>query len=97
MKSKHYLYALLGMLILCVGFGVIGCGDDDDSGDGGTDTDTDCDAEGDGGMMICAENLDCETNWVREEGQNGRLYQAVEITFNVPEAYTGPENVISTA
>lgn len=37
-------------------------------------------------------DCECEENWVREQGSNGRLYQAVEITFNVPDEYEGPTN-----
>ncbi len=82
MTRKQYLFALLAMLILCVGFGVVGCEEDpeDEVGSGGF-------PEGD----IDAVNLDCsDTNWVRDEGQNGRLYQELEITINVPEGYDGP-------
>ena len=81
MTSRQYFYLVLAMLILCVGFGIVGCGDDDENGgdDGGDDE-----------MMIPAKNLDCENNWVREDGANGRLYQAVEITINVPADYNGP-------
>jgi len=49
-----------------------------------------CDDSEDSVEMIEDESLDCESNWDRMEGSNGRLTQTVEITFTVPEDYAGP-------
>ena len=89
MKHRPIVFRLGTLLVLGFCIATVGCGGTDPKEDAGPN---DCDNEGDGGMMICPPNLNCEENWVRSEGRSGRLYQAVEITFNVPEAYDGPSN-----
>jgi hypothetical protein len=49
-----------------------------------------CDESEDAVEMIPAEDLDCEANWDRMDGPNGRLTQTVRVTFTVPEDYAGP-------
>lgn len=75
MKNKQYLFIVVAVLILCPFMLASSCDD------GGSD-----EVE-----MIPAESLNCEGNWDRMEGPNGRLTQTVRVTFTVPDEYAGPE------
>jgi hypothetical protein len=50
-----------------------------------------CEDGGEEVEMIEDPSLNCEENWDRMEGPNGRLTQTVRITFTVPDEYAGPE------